>query len=199
MLTEWLAPLPEEKYLRILYVGKLQIISTSAGCEEDISTSKLEDMINDIWSSARVHNVKSGISGHLSWTRQGHVAQLMEGREENVLFLMSKIRADPRVVISKEFRAGLQTMNLGWHASMCYSFQITTHQYCLIDDKSLTLEQMFNRMKETYIIRRGGLKLSEFYKTIVDTVLLKYISIEEKVRFRKVLKNQDMYFESKEN
>jgi len=46
---EWLAPLPEEEYLRIIYVGKLQITpEIGDGIEVGISAAKLEDMIRDI-------------------------------------------------------------------------------------------------------------------------------------------------------
>jgi len=69
---------------------------------------------------------------------------------------------------------------------MCYAFQITTEQYKLIADDEITPEQMFNSMKNSYEVRREGWKLSEFYKTTVDTFLLKYISIEDNVKFRRV-------------
>jgi len=197
MLTEWLAPLPEEDYVRILYVGRFQIFSKTSDDSEDIKTTELEDMINDIWQVASIHNIMCNISGHLSWTKDFHVAQIMEGKDEDVTALMAKIRKDTRVVIFKEFRRNLQTMNQGWQASLCYSFQITSKQYRLIADEDLTLEQMFNRMKDTYRVRREGLKLSQFYKTTVDTFLLKYISIEEKVRFKKVMKDPDLYYENK--
>jgi len=179
-LTEWLQPVPEEEYLRIVYVGKLQICSKS----NNNNITQLENMINDIWNVSKAWNSTHGISGHLAYTQEHHISQLIEGKAVFVKNLMARIRNDPRVVIHKEFKRTLLTMNLGWNISMCYSFQITADQYRLIADDDITAEQMFDSMKNTYEIRREGWKLSDFYKTIVDTFLLKYISVQEKVQFK---------------
>jgi len=186
--TEWLAPIPEEDYLRIVYVGKLQNVSTSNDHDKnknDTSFKSVEDMINEIWSVSRFGNQKYGISGHLSYTNEHHVAQLIEGKAEQINSLMANIEKDNRVLIYKVFRRKLPTMNVGWNISMCYSFHITSEQYQMIADSDVTPEQMFNNMKNTYEVRRAGLKLNEFYKPIVETFLLKYISITEKVKFKK--------------
>jgi len=174
---EWLAPLPEEEYLRIIYVGKLQITpEMSDGIDKGISTAKLEDMIKEIYKVSSVWNCKHSISGHLAYTNELHVSHLIEGKATETNYLMAKIRKDPRVVVYQEFRRKLQTMNLGWNISMCDSSQITPEQYRLIADDDITPEQMFNSMKSTCEVRREGCELSQFYKTIVETFLLKYNS-----------------------
>jgi len=182
---EWLAPLPEEDYLRIVYVGKLQISKVGNGLETASSPTNIEDTINEIWKVSREWNSTHGISGHLAYTNELHVSQLIEGKAEEITSLMAKIRNDPRVVVHKEFKRRLKTMNPGWNVSMCYSFEITSEQYQLIADDDISLEQMFNSMKNTYQIRRAGWKLTEFYKTVVDTFLLKYISVADNVKFQK--------------
>jgi len=187
-LTEWLAPIPEEDYLRIIYVGKLQIVSKRSDyCKNNNNSNfkSIEEMINDIWGVSRFSNKKYGISGHLAYTSECHVAQLIEGKADKINSLMAIIEKDSRILIYKVFRRKLQTMNLGWNISMCYSFQITSEQYQMIADCDVTPEQMFNNIKNTYEVRREGLKLCEFYKTVVDTFLLKYISIQENVKFKK--------------
>merc|ERR1719317_870684 len=141
-------------------------------------------MINEIWKVASVLNCTHMISGHHAYTNELHVCQLIEGKADKITSLMANIRKDPRVVVSKEFQRELQTMNLGWNLSMCSSFQITEEQFCLIANDDITLEKMFDGMKNTCEVRRGGSKLNEFYKTIVETFLLKYISIDEKVKFK---------------
>jgi hypothetical protein len=182
--TEWLAPLPEEEYLRVLYVGKLQLpLKTNEDGRKE-ATIGVENMINEIWKVASVWNTHMGISGHLAYTLELHVAQLLEGRADAVNNLMAKIKKDPRVNVHKVFRRKLQTMNLGWNLSMCYSFQITTEQYRLIADGDVTLKQMFDGMKNTCEVLREGWNLNKFYKATVDTFLLKYISIEDKVEFK---------------
>jgi len=186
--TEWLAPLPEEEYLRMVYVGKLQILpKMSDGGNKTTSSAKLKDMINEIWKVSSSWNSSHGISGHLAYTSELHVAQLIEGKADEVTSLIAKIRKDPRVSVYKVFQRKLQTMNPGWNISMCYSFQITTEQYRLIADNDVTPEQMFDSMKNTYEVRREGWKLNEFYKTTVETFLLKYISMEEKAKFKRCL------------
>jgi len=181
---EWLAPLPEEDYLRIVYVGKLQISKVGNGFETASSPTNIEDTINEIWKVSREWNSTHGISGHLAYTNELHVSQLIEGKAKEITSLMAKIRIDPRVVVHREFQRRLKTMNPGWNVSMCYSFEITSEQYQLIADDDISLEQMFNSMKNTYEIRRAGWKLSEFYKTVVDTFLLKYISVADNVKFQ---------------
>jgi len=179
-VTEWLAPLPEEEYLRILYIGKLQ---TKKGDDKENadSSNDIEEMINEIWNKSRVWNKNFGISGHLSYTNDYHVAQLIEGKVETVNSLMANIEKDPRVLIWKTFRRTLPTMNVGWNISMCYSFQITTEQWQLVSDYKVTPEQMFNNMKNTYEVRREGWELCKFYKTMVETFLLKFMAINGKI------------------
>jgi len=181
-VTEWLAPLPEEEYLRILYIGKLQAKKSDDKKSAD-SSNDIEEMIADIWNKSRVWNQIFGISGHLSYTSDYHVAQLIEGKVETVNSLMANIERDPRVCIWKTFRRTLPTMNVGWNISMCYSFEITTEQYQLVADDRVTSEQMFVNMKNTYEVRREGWKLSEFYKTTVETFLLKFMTIDGKITF----------------
>jgi len=185
--TEWLAPIPEEDYLRIVYVGKLQDVATRSDSRNktDSNSKSIEEMINDIWGVSKFWNEKFGISGHLSYTNEYHVAQLIEGNADNINSLMENIEKDSRVFIYKVFRRKLKTMNIGWNISMCYSFQITSEQYKMIADSNVTPKQIFNNMKNTYEIRREGLKLTEFYKTIVETFLLKFISIQENVKLKK--------------
>jgi hypothetical protein len=178
--TGWLAPLPEEEYLRIVYIGKLQMPSKNNDGVN--SSTKLEDMMNEIWKVSSVWNSKHSISGHLAYTKDLHVCQLLEGKAGEITSLFSKIRKDPRVSVWKFFKRKLPTMNPGWNISMCYSFQITPEQYRLIANDGITLEQMFNSMKNTNEVRKEGWELPQFYKTMVDTFLLKYISIEKKNR-----------------
>jgi len=183
---EWLAPLPEEEYMRVVYVGKLQILPKSGDDGNNCASSTcLEDMISEIWQVSSKWNSAHGIAGHLAYTSEHHVAQLIEGKADVIKILMEKIRKDPRVSVHKVFQRKLQTMNPGWNISMCYSFQVTTEQYRLIADDDVTPEQMFDSMKNTYEVRREGWKLNEFYKAIVETFLLKYISIEKKVKFKR--------------
>jgi len=180
---EWLAPLPEEEYVRMVYVGKLNILGKS---KDGTSHTRLEDMMNEIWQFSSQWNSSHGIAGHLAYTSERHVAQLIEGKANVIISLMKKIRKDPRVSVHKVFQRKLQTMNPGWNLSMCYSFQITTEQYRLIANDDVTPEQMFNSMKNTHEVRREGWKLNEFYKTTVETFLLKYISIEQRVKLNSV-------------
>lgn len=170
--------------MRVVYFGKLQIPSRN-GNDKNKSDTRLEDMMAEIWEKSSVWNRDHGISGHLAYTNELHVSQLIEGKADTIRYLMKKIRKDPRVVVYKEFRKSLQTMNLGWNISMCYTFQITTEQYQLIADDDITPEQMFNTMKNSYEVRREGWKLNEFYKTIVDTFLLKFIAMERRRKLRR--------------
>jgi len=193
--TKWLEPLPEEEYLRIVYVGKLNIHpSMNNGIKQRNSPTRVQDngpdilehIINDIWKVSSFWSSTHGISGHLGYTNELHISHLIEGKAEDVTYLMAKIREDPRVVVYREFRRRIKTMNPAWNISKCNSFELSIEQYHLIADEDITLEQMFNTMINTYEIRRLGYKLNEFYKTIVDTFLLKYISIEEKNQFTRL-------------
>jgi len=139
----------------------------------------LEEMIEDIWQEASVFNRNHFISGHLACSNTLHVVQLLEGKEKVVLALMKRIRKDPRVVIYKEFVKEQLTMNIGWAISMSYSFEISSAQLDLHQDKDLTMEDLFDLMKNTYEVRQKSLNLVSFYKEIIETMLLKYISITE--------------------
>jgi len=184
--TGWLTPLPEEEYLRIVYVGKLKTLpGLRVGSNKDLHNNNLKDIndtINEIWDVSKVWNSTHGISGHLAYTDGRWISQLIEGKAEEITSLMAKIRGDSRVVIYKEFRRKLQSMNHGWNVQMCYSFDLTNEQYQLIADDDITPEQMFQSMRNTYQIRRAGWKLREFYKTVVETFLLKYISMYDNVK-----------------
>jgi len=182
--TEWLAPIPEEEYLRIVYVGKLKISSKFGnGSLRASSISKIKEIINDILGVFMNWNSAHGVSGHLSWTNECHVSQLIEGKAEAVNSLMARIRRDSRVEIYEEFRKKLRTMNPGWSASMCCSFEITHEEFLLVANKNVSLQDLFHSMKNTYEIRREGQELKQFYKITVETFLLKYISIVENVNF----------------
>jgi hypothetical protein len=71
-------------------------------------------------------------------------------------------------------------MDVGWSVSMCYSFEITSAQLSLVQDNDLTMEEMFDMMKNTYQVRRESLNLPNFYKEIIETILLKYISMTDR-------------------
>jgi hypothetical protein len=182
---EWLAPLPEEDYLRMVYFGKLKVLPKKGDVGNKDDKTRLEEMINEIWKVSMDWNSKHAISGHLAYTNEHHVAQLIEGKADEINSLFAKIQKDPRVSVYKCFKGKLKTMNNCWNMSMCYSFQITTEQYRLVANDDVTPQQMFNSMKNTCEIRHEGWKLNEFYKTMVETFLLKYISIEEKVKFKR--------------
>jgi len=177
MLTQWLQPIPEKKYIRVVYCGKLRLVTKEGRTK--FKKQALEDMIEDIWKKASVFNRRNFISGHLSCSKTLHVVQLLEGKENVVLSLMERIRKDPRVVIYKEFIKEQLSMNVGWAISMCYSFELTSAQMELVQDKELTLEEMFDMMKNTYQVRQESLNLPCFYKQIIETILLKFIFITE--------------------
>jgi len=179
MLTEWLQPIPEKNYRRVLYIGKLQLVNKDGSSKKNVPT--LNEMIEDIWQVASVFNRDNFISGHLSCSSTFHVVQLLEGKKNVVLGLMKRIRKDPRVVICKEFVKEQLTMQTGWSMSMCYSFKITSGQLGLLQDADLTIEDMFNIMKNTYEVEED---LPGFYKEIVETILLKYISITENEKIK---------------
>jgi len=169
--------------LRVVYFGKLQLCSRDGeSCEKDINPTSLEDMISDIWTVSMISNRKYNVSGHLSYSKGHHVCQLMEGKADAIQNLMKNIRKDPRLIIHSELKKTIHSMNLGWNISRCYTFELTMDQYKMISDFDTTPEQMFNSMKTTSEILHAGGKLQEFYKTCVDTFLLKYISIDEKVK-----------------
>jgi len=177
MLTEWLQPIPEKKYTRVVYVGKLRLVNKDGSSMKDAPT--LEEMIEDIWKQASVFNRTNFISGHLSCANTLHVVQLLEGKEKVVLGLMKRIRKDPRVVIFKEFVKEQLSMHVGWEISMCYSFENASAQLRLVEDPDLTMEEMFDMMKNTHQVKQESLNLPSFYKEIIETILLKFISITE--------------------
>jgi len=122
--TEWLAILPEKEYLRIVYIGKLQIPSSgSTGCRKDLSAIELEEMMNEIWKLSCIQNQAHNISGHLSYTNDNHVCQWIEGKFEDVRSLMANIRNDPRIIISKEFSKSLSILKHEWYIAMWFSVQ----------------------------------------------------------------------------
>ena len=85
MLTQWLQPIPERNYLRVVYVGKIRIVS-KFGTKLEGKDATLEEVIDDIWEKASVFNRQSFISGHLSCASTHHVVQLLEG-EKKTYFL----------------------------------------------------------------------------------------------------------------
>jgi len=182
MLTEWLQPIAEKKYIRVLYIGRLVPDAHKGPIDESKKgsrTKRLEDMMVSIWKQASVFNRTNFISGHLSCATTLHVVQVLEGKEKVVLNLMDRIRKDPRVVIEKEFTKKQLTMHLGWAISMCYSFEINSAQLSLVQDDDLTMDEMFDMMKNTFQVREEKQNLPKFYKETIETILLKYISITE--------------------
>jgi len=180
MHCEFLMPIPEKSYIRVVYLGKLQLLpKLSLDDEKSDEVARkptLDEMIKDIWKKSSVYNRRNFISGHLSCSKTLHVVQLLEGEEGAVLSLMKRIRKDPRVIIEKEFTKKLLSMNMGWGVSTCYSFNITKAQLGVVKRDDITLEKLFTMMKNTYQARREKLKLHTFYKNVIDTMLLKYIS-----------------------
>jgi len=187
MITELLQPIPEKEYktipekdyTRVLYVGKLQLPQLHIAGEsmENVKEGALRNMISDIWKVARKYNGSNFISGHLSFTKSLYVVQMLEGSEDVVGSLMERIKRDKRVIIEKVFSKRL-TMNLGWEASMSYSFHLSPLDG-LIKNPNLSMEQLFENMTSTYEIKRLGVKLSKFYRNTVDIILLKYISLHQ--------------------
>merc|ERR1719317_1046395 len=139
----------------------------------------LEEIIWDIWQVASAFNRSNFISGHLSCAGTLHVVQMLEGKEKVVLSLMKRIRKDPRVIVEKEFIKRQLTMHLGWALSMCYSFEITSAQLKLVQDEDLSMEEMFDMIKNPYEVKEERLNIPKFYKETIETILLKYISITE--------------------
>jgi len=178
MFTEWLQPIPEKTYIRVVYLGKLQLVNKDGSSMKKVPT--LQEMMQDIWQVASVFNRNNFISGHLSCSSTLHVVQLLEGKKEVVLRLMKRIRKDPRVVIYKEFVKEQLSMETGWAMSMCYSFENSSAQLGLVQDADLTIQDMFNMMKDTYQVRKENLNLHAFYREIIETILLKYIAMSKK-------------------
>jgi len=181
MLTEWLQPIPEKEYIRVLYIGKLQLPQVYVGADSSKSAKEeaLRCMISDIWQVARKFNSSNFISGHLSFTKSLYAVQLLEGVEDVVTSLMERIRRDKRVIIEKVFTKRLLTMNLGWEVSMCYSFNVTPTDLSVIKNPNLSMEQLFDNITSTYEIKRLGVKLPKFYRNTVDIILFKYISLHQ--------------------
>jgi len=181
MPTQWLQPIAEKKYIRVLYIGRL-VLDAHKGpndkSEHITSTKRLKDMMDAIWKQASVFNKSNFISGHLSCSTSFHVVQVLEGKEKVVLSLMDRIRKDPRVIIEKEFTKKQLTMHLGWSMSMSYSFEINEAQLSLVQDDNLTLDEMFNMMENTFQVR----DLQKFYEDSLETILLKYISLSQRVK-----------------
>jgi len=179
MLTEFLMPIPEKSYLRVVYLGKLRLLpnlrTDDEKSDEPIRTPTLEEMITEIWKKSEIYNQAHFISGHLACTQTLHVVQLLEGKESDVLSLMKRIRKDPRVHIEKEFHKTLLSMNVGWGYSTCYSFAITPGKLRVVQRSDISLENMFGMMKNTYRAVREKLELRKFYKNVIETMLLKYV------------------------
>jgi len=180
MLTQWMQPIAEKEYIRVLYLGKLHLPKTRKDGEQSAGAKKmaLKQMISDIWKVARKFNSSNFIAGHLSFTKSRYVVQLLEGLADYVCPLMERIRKDSRVVIEKEFTKKIQTMNVGWELSMCYSFNLTQEDVGMIKNPHLSLDQLFQSITNTYEVKRVGGKLPKFYRKTVDIMLLKYISLD---------------------
>jgi len=179
MLTQWLQPIPERTFIRVVYVGEMRLVP-KFGTEVENEKPTLEKTIDEIWKVASVFNRENYISGHLSCSKTGDVVQCLEGREKTILSLMSRIMKDPRVVIHKVFQSYQLSMNQGWALSMCYSFEITSSQMEIIQNDDLTIEDVFGMMKNTHQAIREKLFLPDFYKEIMQTILLKFIAVKSK-------------------
>jgi len=99
---------------------------------------------------------------------------------------MSRIARDPRVIITKVFQSHQLSMNQGWALSMCYSFEITSSQMEIIQDDDLDIDDVFSMMKNTHQAIQEKLFLPDFYKEIMQTILLKYIAVKSKMMTKKV-------------
>jgi len=180
MLIQWMQPIAEKEYIRVLYLGKLQLPKKREDGEPGAEAKEiaLKEMISDIWKVARKFNSYNFISGHLSFTKSRYVVQLLEGLVDHVCPLMERIRKDSRVVIEREFTRKIQTMNVGWELSMCYSFTLTQEDVGMIKSPRVSLDQLFESITNTYEVKRLGGKLPKFYRKTVDIMLLKYISLD---------------------
>jgi len=181
MFSEWLQPIAETNYIRLLYVGKLQLISKTRrnGTQVEEHVPTLDEMMKDIWKVASKFNKENFISGHLAFANSLHVAQLLEGKEEAVLELVERIKKDPRIIYIKEFKKKILTVNPGWTTAMCYSFHITHPEMVLLQDPKLSMKRLFKKITETFQIKRSGTELAVFYKKTVDIILLKFISLDQ--------------------
>lgn len=73
----------------------------------------LGNMIQEICKVPSFLNTHTNISGHLAYTKELHVCQVIEGKADEITYLMAKIREDARLNIYKEFKRKLQTVNKG--------------------------------------------------------------------------------------
>jgi len=180
MLAQWMQPIPEKDYVRVIYVGKMVFQDKDRESKEDTTTTALDDMIADIWKGARIFNSANFIGGHLAWTEDGYVGQLLEGSKEVVMPLMKRIKKDPRVIVHKVFSKDLLTMNAGWDVSMCYSFEKTRKELDFIDNAAVSLEIFFDKINNTHKIKQDrSLKLPQFYKHTINLFIMKYMSMVE--------------------
>jgi len=62
---------------------------------------------------------------------------------------------------------------------MNYSFEICPAQLSLVQNDDLTMDGLFDMMKDTFQVREEKQNLSKFYKETIETILLKYIFITE--------------------
>jgi len=184
MLAEFLMPIPEKSYIRVVYLGRLQLLPNPKLNIDDEKSDKvvpkptLEEMLKEIWAVASKFNTANFISGHLACSKTLHCVQLLEGEERVVSSLMKRIRKDPRVIIERVFKKRLLSMNSGWTLSTCYSFAITPAELAIVKN-DISLKKMFHMMKNTYQAVRENLKLPTFYKNVIETMLLKYIAVTE--------------------
>jgi len=177
-----LMPIPEKSYIRIVYLGKLRVVPSLS--TDDVKsdgpkgTATLEEMVNQIWDKAKIFNEAHFISGHLACSQTLHVVQLLEGEKDMVLSLMKRIRKDPRVNIEREFHKKVLSMNMGWGYSNCYSFSLTPTKLHVVQRNDISLESMFGMIKHTFQAKREKLQLRDFYKNVIETMLLKYMMTE---------------------
>jgi len=180
MQVKRLMPIPEKSYVRMMYLGRLNLLYKEGSKHKNSVNSKsrptLEEMMKDIWKEASAFNRENFISGHLACSKSLLVVQLLEGEKQVVESLMERIRKDPRVSIEQEYSKELFTMSVGWQLSMCYTFEITSSERTLILDDGVSVEAMFNKIKNTYQARKEKLDIPAFYKHIIECVLLKYMS-----------------------
>jgi len=126
---------------------------------------------------ASIQNKVHRISGHLSYTKEFDVCQLIEGRSGDVCSLMACIRKDPRIIVYEEFSKILSTKNHKWYIAMCYTFELSSEKFRCWEDEDTTPAEMFDNLKNTFQVRLSGCRITEFYKKEVDMLLLKYLSI----------------------
>jgi len=177
MLTEWTQSKAEEEYIRIIYVGKM--VSQDKDHESgDTTTTTLKDTMADIWKVSSVFNKANFIGGHLAWTEDSYVGQLLEGPKKVVLSLMEKIKKDPRVDIDKVFSRDVFTTNTGWEMSMCYSFEKTRLEVDIIDNPDISLELVFHEINNTQKIKEERLlTLPQFFQYSIELFTMKYVSL----------------------